>query len=43
MFDMFSACILLTEIDLSKFKTDNVINMDSMFSGCDSLNKINFS
>ena len=39
---MFNKCSSLKEIDLSNFHTDNVCNMDSMFSGCP-FEKINLS
>ena len=33
--------MLLKKIDLSNFKTEKVINMNSMFSGCKLLKEIN--
>ena len=39
---MFSGCESLTNIDLSNFNTQNVINMSDMFYGCYSLIKKNF-
>ena len=38
---MFHECSSLTNIDLSNFNTDNVINMFGMFYGCSSLTNIN--
>ena len=38
---MFSKCSSLTNINLSNFNTQNVINMSNMFSGCSSLVNIN--
>ena len=40
---MFSGCINITEIDLSKFETSNINNMNSMFDGCSSLIFLNLS
>jgi len=40
---MFSGCSSLTNIDLSNFNSNNVINMSFMFSGCSSLSNINLS
>ena len=40
---MFYKCFSLKEIVLSLFKTDNVINMNSMFILCSSLEEINLS
>ena len=37
---LFGECESLTNIDLSKFNTQNTTNMDHMFYGCESLNKI---
>ena len=31
---MFSGCSSLKELNLTNFNTNNVTNMDSMFSGC---------
>ena len=40
---MFSECKLLTNINLSNFNTNKVINMRYMFFGCSSLTNINLS
>lgn len=40
MESMFAICPNLESLDLSSFKTDNVISMGSMFSGCSSLTKL---
>ena len=40
---MFCECELLTNIDLSNFKTQKVINMSYMFFGCISLTNIDLS
>ena len=40
---MFGDCKLLTNINLSNFNTNNVINMNGMFYGCSSLKDINLS
>ena len=40
---MFSACESLTNLDLSNYNTQNVINMSYMFSGCESLTNLNLS
>ena len=40
---MFFDCPLLKEINLSKFNTNNVTNMKSMFNLCSSLKKVNVS
>ena len=40
---MFMDCSFFKNIDLSNFKTQNVINMNGMFKGCVSLNNINLS
>ena len=37
MYDMFSRCESLTNIDLSNFNTQNVTDMSDMFWGCESL------
>ena len=37
---MFYECNSLTNIDLSNFNTQNVIDMNSMFYGCKSLTNI---
>ena len=38
---MFYGCESLTNLNLSNFNTQNVINMNSMFSYCNSLKKNN--
>jgi len=38
---MFFRCSSLNSIDLSSFKTNNVMNMFRMFSGCPSLKREN--
>ena len=43
MESMFAICPNLESLDLSSFKTDNVISMGSMFSGCSSLTKLDIS
>ncbi len=46
MNSMFYGCSSLTELDLSKFNTENVTNMVSMFEGCSGLSELdlrNFS
>ena len=40
---MFGDCKLLTNINLSNFNTNNVINMGCMFYGCSSLTNIDLS
>ena len=40
---MFSKCSSLTSLNLSNFKTDNVIDMREMFSKCSSLTSLNLS
>ncbi len=40
---MFYGCSSLTLLDLSKFKTNNVIHMDQMFYGCSKLENLNLS
>ena len=40
---LFYGCNSLTNIDLSNFKTQNVINMRNMFFRCDSLTNIDLS
>ena len=40
---MFYQCTLLTKINLSKFNTKNVKEMNSMFLGCASLTELNLS
>ena len=39
---MFNECYRLTSIDLSKFDTSNVTNMEDMFNECPSLTSITF-
>ena len=43
MVNLFSGCSSLTSIDISKFNTNKVIDMDNMFYNCASLKIINFS
>ena len=38
---MYSDCNLLKNINISNFNTQNVTNMNSMFSDCNSLTKDN--
>ena len=38
---MFYGCKNIKNIDLCKFNTEKVINMNGMFSGCELLNNIN--
>ena len=40
---LFLGCSSLTNIDLSNFNTQNIINMNGMFYGCSSLTNINLS
>ena len=40
---MYSDCSSLTNINLSNFNTNNVINMGSMFYKCSSLTNLNLS
>jgi surface protein len=40
---MFYYCSSLTELDLSKFNTDNVTDMFCMFDNCSSLKKLDLS
>ena len=40
---MFQNCSSLEELDLSCFKTDNVIYMSNMFNGCSSLEELDLS
>ena len=40
---MFEECISLKSLDLSRFKTSNVLNMQSMFEGCNALTSLNVS
>ena len=40
---MLWGCSSLTNINLSNFNTNNVINMESMFQQCSSLTNINLS
>ena len=39
MTQMFSGCNLLTNLNLSNFNTQNVIDMNEIFTGCKSLKK----
>ena len=43
MVNMFYNCENLKHIDLSRFNTENVIQMDSMFENCKNLIEINLS
>ncbi len=43
MWDMFKDCKSLTTLDISKFDTANVIDMESMFEGCASLVSLNLN
>ena len=43
MINMFSYCSSLTELDLSKFNTQNVTDMSYMFYNCTNLTNIKFS
>ena len=40
---MFSSCISLTSLDVSKFNTQNVTSMRAMFHGCSSLTSLDVS
>ena len=40
---MFTFCKKLSELDLSSFNTNNVINMDRIFYHCENLSKLNLS
>ena len=40
MNDMFSGCSSLTSLDVSGFKTDNVIGINDLFSGCSALTTV---
>ena len=40
---LFKCCYFLTDIDLSKFNGDNIINMKSMFDSCINLKNINLT
>ena len=40
---MFKGCLSLTNINLTKFNTNNVTNMSSMFKQCISLKNLNLS
>ena len=40
---MFYGCSSLTNINLSNFNTNNVIDMSGLFGGCSSLKNINLS
>ena len=41
MNSMFKGCLSLENLDLSSFKTDNVIDMGEMFNGCSLLKELN--
>ena len=43
MFNMFSNCTSLTNLDLSSFNTSNVTDMNNMFSNCTSLTNLDLS
>ena len=43
MNNMFNGCKSLKELNISKFNTNNVINMKSMFEYCNSLKKLDIS
>lgn len=43
MWNMFSECVNLTELDLSGLDTSNVTNMNTMFYNCISLRKLDLS
>ena len=43
MIGMFYACSSLTNVDLSNFNTENLIDMSFMFFKCSSLTNINLS
>ena len=40
---LFYNCSLLKSINISSFKTDTLLTMDSMFSGCSSLTSVDLS
>ena len=40
---MFHNCIALESIDLSNFKTNNVLYLDNMFNGCEKLKMLDLS
>ena len=40
---MFYNCTSLKELELSKFDTSNVIDMNEIFYGCESLRELNLS
>ena len=40
---MFYYCSSLKELDVSKFNTTNVTDMNHMFSGCSSLKELNLN
>ena len=42
MNNMFNGCKSLKELNISKFNTNNVINMKSMFENCNSLKKFGY-
>ena len=39
MAKMFNTCEGLTNLDLSSFTTEEVLNVNEMFNGCSSLNQ----
>jgi surface protein len=41
MSNMFEDCLFLYKISLENFKTENVIDMSSMFKGCEQLQQLN--
>ena len=43
MYEMFSGCSDLTNLDLSSFDTSNITMMDKMFSGCSDLTSLDLS
>ncbi|HFK2761777.1 TPA: BspA family leucine-rich repeat surface protein [Enterococcus faecalis] len=43
MNQMFSGCVSLTSLDVSKFDTSNVVNMDEMFGNCRNLTSLDVS
>ena len=40
---MFSGCSLLKKLNISNFKTENVVNMSCMFHECSSLKELKIS
>ena len=43
MSGMFNGCLSLKEINLDKFKTNNVTDMRGMFCGCSLLKELNLN